>query len=108
MFMKKSLAKRSPEEKEEILKGIQKMGVIAGLRYYNLGRSIYYDWLKKYNSSGLEGLKDRRSQTNEALVKRLEKENQALKELLVEEKLASKMKDELLKKKFAQQKKKGK
>lgn len=106
--MKKSFKKRTPEEKEQILKDIQKMGVIAGLRYYNLGRSAYYDWLSKYNSSGLEGLKDRRGQSNEALVKRLEKENQALKELLAEEKLASKMKDELLKKKFVQQKKKGK
>lgn len=108
MFMKRSMKKRSPEEKEQILKDIQKMGVIAGLRYYNIGRSVYYDWLTKYNSSGIEGLKDRRTQTNEALVKQLEKENKALKELLAEEKLASKMKDELLKKKFAQQKKKGK
>lgn len=108
MFMKKSLAKRTPEEREEILKGIQKMGVTAGLRFYNIGRTTYYEWLEKYNSSGLEGLKDHRSITNEAEVRRLQKENQALKELLAEERLASKMKDELLKKKFAQQKKKGK
>lgn len=108
MIMKKSIEKRTPEEREEILKGIQKMGVTAGLRFYNIGKTTYYEWVERYNALGLEGLRDRRSQTNEAAVKRLQKENQALKELLAEERLASKMKDELIKKKFAQQKRKGK
>lgn len=108
MFMKKSIAKRTPEEREGILRGIQKMGLTAGLRFYNIGKTTYYEWLEKYNRSGLDGLRDGRSQTNEAELKKLKKENLALKELLAEERLASKMKDELLKKKFAQQKKRGK
>jgi len=33
MFMKISIKKRTHEEKKEILKGIQKMGVTAGLRF---------------------------------------------------------------------------
>ena len=41
-------------------------------------------------------------------LKRLEKENKLLKELLAEKDLESKMKDELLKKKFAQWEKKEK
>jgi putative transposase len=107
MFMKKLHRKRTPEEKEKLIKDIQQMGVIAGCRFYGVSKVMYYDWLTKYTSRGLEGLKDRRSQSNEAIVKKLEKENQALKELLAEERLASKMKDDLLKKKFAQQKKRG-
>jgi putative transposase len=43
-----------------------------------------------------------------AQLKRLEKENRILKELLAEKDLESKMKDELLKKKFAQWEKKEK
>lgn len=39
----------------------------------------------------------------DAHVKRLEKENRILKELLAEKELESKLKDELLKKKFGQQ-----
>ena len=35
-----------------------------------------------------------------ALIKKLEKENQKLKELLAEEKLEGKLKDEMLKKKY--------
>jgi len=42
--MKKSIRKRTPEEKEEILKGIQKMGVTAGLRFYNIGKTTCYEW----------------------------------------------------------------
>jgi putative transposase len=44
----------------------------------------------------------------DAHVKRLEKENRILKELLAEKELESKLKDELLKKKFGQQVKKEK
>jgi putative transposase len=44
----------------------------------------------------------------DSLVKRLEKENRILKELLAEKELESKLKDELLKKKFGLQGKKEK
>jgi len=43
--MKKSIRKRTPEGKEEILKGIQKMGVAAGLRLYIIGKTTCYEWL---------------------------------------------------------------
>ena len=32
------------------VKGIQKMGVTAGLRFYNIGKTTCYKWLGKYNS----------------------------------------------------------
>ncbi len=108
MLMVKKLHKRTPQEKEKILLDIQALGVIAGCRKYGLARTLYYDWLERYNVFGLEGLQDRRGKYNDGELKRLEKENKILKELLAEKEIESRMKDELLKKKFGQQGKKEK
>lgn len=106
MLMVKRLHKRTPQEKERMLLDIQTLGVTAGCRKYGVSKRLYYDWLDKYNASGLEGLEDRRGKNMDAHVKRLEKENRILKELLAEKELESKLKDELLKKKFGLQGKK--
>lgn len=108
MLMVKQIHKRTPQEKERILLDIQNLGVTAGCRKYGLSKTMYYEWLDKYNASGLEGLEDRRGKNMDAHVKRLEKENRILKELLAEKELESKLKDELLKKKFGLQGKKEK
>jgi putative transposase len=108
MLMRKELHKRTPQEKEKILLDIQNLGVTVGCRKYNISKTLYYDWLDRYNAHGLEGLEDRRAKNVSAQLKRLEKENRLLKELLAEKELESKMKDELLKKKFAQWEKKEK
>jgi putative transposase len=108
MLMKREIHKRTPQEKEKILLDIQSLGLIVGCRKYNLSKSQYYDWLERYNAHGLEGLEDRRAKNMSAQLKRLEKENRILKELLAEKELEAKMKDELLKKKFAQWERKGK
>jgi putative transposase len=106
--MRKEIHKRTPQEKERILMDIQTLGVTVGCRKYDIARTLYYDWLDRYNAHGLDGLEDRRAKNMNAQLKRLEKENRILKELLAEKELESKMKDELLKKKFAQWEKKGK
>jgi len=108
MVMKKEHHKRTPQEKEKILLDIQSLGVTVGCRKYNIGKAQYYYWLDRYNAHGLEGLEDRRAKNMSGELKRLEKENRLLKELLAEKELESKMKDELLKKKFAQWEKKEK
>ena len=108
MLMSKKLGKRTPQEKEKILLHIQVLGVIAGCRKYGLARTLYYEWLNRYNALGLDGLEDRRGKFLNAKFKRLEKENKILKELLAEKEIESKMKDELLKKKFGQQGKREK
>jgi putative transposase len=108
MFMIKKLNNRTPHEKEKILSDIQRLGVTVGCRKHNLSKTQYYAWLDRYNAHGLAGLEDRRKINNDAQIKKLEKENRMLKELLAEKELESKMKDELLKKKFAQWEKKGK
>lgn len=108
MLMVKKLHKRTPQEKERILLGIQTLGTTAGCRKYGISKTLYYDWLDKYNASGLGGLEDRRGKNMDAHVRRLEKENRILKELLAEKELESRLKDELLKKKFGQPMKKEK
>jgi putative transposase len=108
MLMVKSLHKRTPQEKEKMLLDINSLGVAVGCRKYALSKRLYYDWLYRYNALGLEGLEDRRGKNLDAQFKRLEKENKMLKELLAEKELESKLKDELLKKKFGQQVRKGK
>lgn len=108
MLMVKELHKRTPQEKEKILLDIQTLGVTIGCRKYGVSKTLYYYWLDRYNASGLEGLEDRRAKNMNAHMKRLEKENRMLKELLAEKELESKLKDELLKKKFAQWEKKEK
>lgn len=98
LYKKRSLKKRTKEEKERILHEVAKLGVVAGCRKNEVSVDTYYKWLERYNAHGIEGLADRRSITNEAALKRLEKENSALKELLAEKELELKFKDELLKK----------
>ena len=106
--MVRQFHKRTPQEKERILLDIQKLGTTAGCRKHGISKALYYDWLNKYNASGLDGLENRSGKNMDAHVKRLEKENRILKELLAEKELESKLKDELLKKKYGQQVKKEK
>src|SRR5690606_16376816 len=102
LYKKRSVKKRTKEERERILQEVAKLGVVAGCRKNEVSVETYYKWLERYNAHGIEGLADRRSITNEAALKRLEKENSALKELLEEKELKLKFKDELLKKKKQQ------
>jgi len=102
MFMKKQLRKWTAQEKEKILTDIQRLGVVVGCRKHNLSKSLYYTWLNKYNAHGIEGLESQRGKNADAKIRRLEKENRMLKELLAEKELESKMKDEMLKKKYPQ------
>ena len=99
LFTKRNMEKRSKEEKERILKECQKLGIVAGCRKNRIAPKQYYRWLERYQAHGIDGLIDRRSQPNEAAMKRLEKENKVLKEILAEKELELRLKDELLKKK---------
>lgn len=103
MLSIKEMIHRSPEEKEKIILEVQRLGVASGCRKHGIDRSQYYNWLRKYQAQGLEGLKDRRkNRQSEAAVKRMEKEIALLKEMIVERDLELKLKGDLLKKKIAQ------
>lgn len=107
MFMKRNQRKWTKEEKLQIIQDVQRLGVITGCRKHEISPTNYYSWLEVYNAYGIEGLDSKRNRDTEREVKALKKENLKLKELLAEKELQSKFKDELLKKKFAAEKKKG-
>lgn len=102
MLKIREMMKRSKEEKEKIIQEIKNIGIAAGCRHFGISKSLVYEWMRRYNAFGVEGLEDRRVVNFEAQYKRLEKENLLLKKLLAEKELEGKLKDEILKKKLAQ------
>ena len=60
----------------------------------------YYFWKKKFLVYGEEGLNHQKLKDSRNLVSKLEKEVQTLKILLGEKELENKLKDDLLKKKY--------
>ena len=91
----KGTKKFTDQEKLSIIAEAQKQGVKVTLAKYDLYPATYYYWKKQLKLSGPNDNKDLRMR-----IKQLEKENVALKELLAEIQLASKLKDDLLKKKY--------
>jgi putative transposase len=87
-------------EKLAILKEAKQKGVKATLAKYDLYPATYYYWKKKHLVYGEEGLHHAKQRDQETRMKSLEKENEQLKILLAEKELESKLKDELLKKRY--------
>ena len=103
---KKGTKKFTKEEKLAILEEAGKKGVKITLAKYNLYPATYYYWKKKLLVHGEEGLKHQTLKDREREIKRLTKENKALKLLLGEKELEGKLKDEMLKKKYPELKRK--
>lgn len=96
----KGTKKFTKEEKRSILKESETLGPKLTMEKYGLYPNTFYYWKRKFKSVGPEGLEHGITKERLARIKKLEKENQKLKELLAEEKLESKLKDEMLKKKY--------
>ena len=96
----KGTKKFSKEEKLLILSEANKTGVKKTLDKYALYPGTYYYWKKKLTVYGESGLAHKRKEDDQLLIKSLEKENETLKILLAEKDLESKLKDDLLKKKY--------
>lgn len=92
--------KYTKSEKLAIVKEASKNGVKLTLEKYSLYPATFYYWKKKLDEMGEEGLTHGLTKERLAIIKKLEKENQALKEIIAEKELESKLKDELLKKKY--------
>ena len=54
---------RTPEEKEKIVKEYYKIGQAKVCHKYNISRSLIWNWVKKYEEQGLEGLKSQTGKT---------------------------------------------
>lgn len=95
------------EEKLRILKEAKQQGVKVTLEKYDLYPATYYFWKKKLLVYGEEGLQHASSKDREMKIRALEKENEQLKILLAERDLESKLKDELLKKRYPELRRKS-
>jgi len=96
----KGTKKFSKAEKLAILKEAAKQGVKLTLEKYGIYPGTFYYWKNKFEHLGEAGLQHGLNKKQLAEIRRLEKENRMLKELLAEQQLESKLKDELLKKKY--------
>ena len=104
---KKGTKKFTEKEKLSILVEAKDKGVKVTLAKYDLYPATYYYWKKKLLTEGESGLSHKRIKDQASEIKRLEKENAALKILLAEKELASKLKDDLLKKKYPERRQKS-
>lgn len=87
-------------EKLAIIKEASENGVKITLEKYALYPATFYYWKKKVEQLGEQGLNHGVTKERLAIIKKLERENQALKEIIAENVLENKLKDELLKKKY--------
>lgn len=95
------------EEKLRIIKEAAENGIQATLDKYGIFKASYYAWKSKYEQMGEEGFQHGMTPVHLKRIRELEKENMMLKQLLAEKELESKLKGELLKKKYALEKKKN-
>jgi len=95
------------EEKLRIIKEASEQGVNPTLEKYGIYRASYYSWKQKYEQMGEEGFHHGMTPEHLKRIRELEKENHALKQLLAEKELQGKLKSELLKKKYALEKRKN-
>jgi putative transposase len=95
------------DQKVAILKEAAEQGVTVTIAKYGLYPATYYQWKKKFESMGSEGLNHGMTRPQLKRIRDLEKENQLLKDILVQKELEGKLKDELLKKHFALEKRRN-
>lgn len=98
--------KFSKAEKLAILEEAKRHGVKATLEKYDLYPATFYYWKNKLEFHGEEALEHAKHRNYAVEIKQLIKENEVLKQLLAEKELESRLKDELLKKKYPELRKK--
>ena len=97
----------SKDEKLKIIKEASEQGVKVTLEKHNIFPASYYSWKKKFQAMGEEGFTHGITPEQIKRIRELEKENRLLKEIVIQKELEGQLKDELLKKKFALEKKKN-
>ncbi len=103
MTMKRTFTK---EEKLQIIKEASEQGVAPTLERHGVYPASYYSWKRKYEQMGEEGFHHGMTPKHLKRIRELEKENSNLKQLVAEKELENKLKGDLLKKKWALEKKK--
>ncbi|ALO13817.1 Transposase [Salinivirga cyanobacteriivorans] len=98
--------KFTKEEKLQIIKEATEQGVNVTLEKHGIYPATYYGWKKKFETMGEAGFRHGMTPAQLKEIKRLEKENETLKKLLAEKELEGRLKDDMLKKKYAWARKK--
>lgn len=98
--------KFTTEEKLKIIREASEQGVKLTLEKYSLFPASFYAWKKKMETMGEEGFSHGMTPDQLKRIRELEKENKLLKEIVIQKELEGRLKDELLKKKLALEKKK--
>jgi putative transposase len=93
------------EEKLAFIQEAEKEGVVATCRKYGIYASAYYQWKRRYDALGIEGLSSKRSRDPE--FERIMRENQKLKQILADKELELSIKESLLKKTLQRKKREG-
>jgi len=106
MSMKTPRRRFSKSEKLKIIKETSEQGVRVTLEKYGVYPATYYSWKRKFEEMGESGFSHGMTKEKIAKVKELEQEVEFLKQLLAEEKMAGRLKDDLLKKKYPKVKRK--
>jgi len=99
-IMKSTRKRFTKEEKIKIIKESSTSGVRKTLDKYGVFPATYYSWKRKFEQMGESGFAHGMTTKRLSKIKELEQEVELLKQLLAEEKIAGKLKDELLKKKY--------
>ncbi len=86
----------SIEEKVNILQDIKQTGVVEGCRKHSIYATTYYDWKKKYEEKGADGLIPHYGRKEAGELKRIQKENERLKKLRAEKELELSIQGELM------------
>lgn len=103
-----SMQKRkfTKEEKLQVLEESKTKGVKVTLEKHGIYPATFYSWRKKFESMGEEGFAHGMTPGQLKEIRRLEKENDLLKKIIAEKELESRLKDDLLKKKYPLMRKK--
>ena len=87
----------STEQKMEVLREVEQNGMVATCRKHDIAQSLYYQWKRKFDQHGIDGLQGQYHRVDPQ-VKELEKENERLKKIVAKQALELEVKSELLKK----------
>jgi len=102
----KKTERKTLEEKLKILKEAGIHGVRETLEKHGVYPATYYSWKRKFEQMGEEGFGHGMTKERLKKIKELEQEVDLLKQLLAEKEIESKLKDDLLKKKYPKVKRK--
>ncbi|MGI6319802.1 MAG: transposase [Bacteroidales bacterium] len=92
------------KDKEEVLLYADEHGVSRASREFNISTATIYNWKRRFQELGSEGLESGAKTALERELAQLKCENNELKKMVAEKELALRVKDSLLKKKTSQKK----